>query len=115
MKTRLGHVRANVRNLENAVRWYSEVLGFQVESYWPPDNPNYAHFVSDEGATFAVMVADPVPCGARFNFNVADVDSLWEQLHDNVKVVEPLFDTPYGSRKFTICDLDGNELGFVKG
>ena len=28
-------------------------------------------------------------------------------------VVEPLFDTPYGTRKFTIADPDGNELGFV--
>jgi hypothetical protein len=24
------------------------------------------------------------------------------------------FDTPYGTRKFTIADLDGNELGFVR-
>jgi hypothetical protein len=29
-------------------------------------------------------------------------------------VIEPLFDTPYGSRKFTISDPDGNELGFVR-
>jgi uncharacterized glyoxalase superfamily protein PhnB len=29
-------------------------------------------------------------------------------------VVEPLFDTPYGTRKFTVRDPDGNELGFVR-
>ena len=29
-------------------------------------------------------------------------------------VVEPLLDTPYGSRKFTIRDPDGTELGFVQ-
>jgi predicted enzyme related to lactoylglutathione lyase len=29
-------------------------------------------------------------------------------------VIEPLFNTPYGTRKFTIRDPDGNELGFVQ-
>jgi uncharacterized glyoxalase superfamily protein PhnB len=30
------------------------------------------------------------------------------------EVIEPLQDTPYGTRKFTIRDPDGNELGFVQ-
>jgi uncharacterized glyoxalase superfamily protein PhnB len=52
--------------------------------------------------------------GARFNFTVDHPDSLWERVKDVVTVVEPLFDTPYGTRKFTIADPDGNELGFVR-
>jgi predicted enzyme related to lactoylglutathione lyase len=115
MKTRLGHVRANVRSLRQAIDWYTSVLGFEVQSTWPPEEPNYAHFVSQEGAIFAVMQAEPVPAGARFNFDVEDVDGLWERLKEKVGVVEPLFDTPYGTRKFTIRDPDGNELGFVRG
>ncbi len=115
MKTRLTHVRANVRNLLRAIGWYAEMLGFEVVSTWPPEEPNYAHFALQEGATFAIMEAEPVPTGARFNFDVEDVDALWESLKDKVEVIEPLFDTPYGTRKFTILDLDGNELGFVRG
>ena len=38
----------------------------------------------------------------------------WEALRDRAEVVEPLFDTPYGTRKFTVRDPDGNELGFVR-
>ena len=114
MQTRLMHVRANVRDLEQAIAWYEDILGFKVKNRWPPEQPNYADFVSREGAMFSVMQAEPVPTGARFNFAVEDVDALWEELKDKVKVVEPLFDTAYGSRKFTIRDLDGNELGFVK-
>ena len=38
----------------------------------------------------------------------------WERVKDDVTVVEPLFDTPDGTRKFTIADPDGNELGFVR-
>jgi len=115
MQTRLTHIRANVHNLEEAIRWYSEMLGFAVRNTWPPDNPNYVDFVPQDGATFSIMVADPVPSGGRFNFSVKNAHALWEHLKDKVQVVEPLFDTAYGSRKFTIQDLDGNELGFVEG
>ncbi len=115
METRLTHVRANVRKLQEAVAWYSEMLGFEVQNVWPPDGPNYVDFVSAEGAAFSLMVADPVPSGGRFNFSVRNVDTLWRALRERVEVVEPLFETAYGSRKFTIRDLDGNELGFVEG
>jgi predicted enzyme related to lactoylglutathione lyase len=112
VRTKLDHVRANVGDLRRAVEWYEQTLGFEVESYWPPENPNYAHFKAGGGATFAVMEAPGR--GARFNFTVDDPDSLWERVKDGVTVVEPLFDTPYGTRKFTIADPDGNELGFVR-
>jgi thioredoxin len=48
------------------------------------------------------------------SFSVRDVDAWWEALRDRAVVVEPLFDTPYGARKFTVRDPDGNELGFVR-
>ncbi len=114
MKTKLTHVRANVRDLSSAIKWYEEILGFKVTAIWPKDKPNYVHFEAEAGAAFALMEAEPVPTGARFNFSVEDVDALWEVLKDRVEVVEPLLDTPYGTRKFTIKDLDGNELGFVQ-
>ena len=110
--TKLEHVRANVADLNSAVEWYTTVLGFEVEAYWPPDAPNYAHFVTHSGATFAVMEAEGR--GGRFNFTVDDPDALWNEVKDLAVVVEPLFDTPYGTRKFTIADPDGNELGFIR-
>lgn len=110
--TRLRHVRANVSDLPRAVEWYTTVLGFEVEAYWPPEAPTYAHFASSEGAVFAVM--ESRGRGARFNFTVEDPDALWARLKDVAVVVEPLFDTAYGTRKFTIADPDGNELGFVR-
>lgn len=112
METRLEHVRANVSDLQRSVTWYTEVLGFEVEAFWPPEQPNYAHFRAGSGATFAVMEAEGN--GGRFNFTVDDPDALWHTLSGRVEVVEELFDTAYGTRKFTIRDPDGNELGFVK-
>jgi hypothetical protein len=38
------------------------------------------------------------------------VDAWWEKLRDRAEVVEPLFDTPYGTRKFTVKDPDGTSL-----
>jgi predicted enzyme related to lactoylglutathione lyase len=109
VRTKLEHVRANVADLRRAVDWYESTLGFEMESYWPPEDPNYAHFKPASGAIFAVMEAPGR--GARFNFTVDDPDELWMRVKDNVTVVEPLFDTPYGTRKFTIADPGGNELG----
>ena len=99
-------------DLQRAVEGYTRVLGFEVVASWPPEHPNYAHFESSGGATFAVMEADGR--GGRFNFTVDDPDALWEKLKDSERVIEPLFDTAYGTRKFTIADPDGDELSFVR-
>ncbi|WP_028782352.1 VOC family protein [Thalassobacillus devorans] len=114
MKTRLLHVRANVKDLNRSVKWYEEILGFTVAATWPPEDPNYVHFEHEGGAMFALMEHENYPTPGRFNFYVDDVDSLWDKLNNKVEVLEELFSTPYGSRKFTIRDIDGNELGFVQ-
>ena len=110
----LTHVRINVRDLDVAIEWYERLLGVPAEGHWPPDGPTYVHFTL--GPTqLALGRYDPAPStGARFNFEVSDVDAWWERFGPAADVIEPLFDTPYGTRKFTIRDPDGNELGFVQ-
>ena len=114
MKTKLTHVRANVKDLEKAKEWYMNNLGFHVTASWPPEKPNYIHFESERGATFALMESEQYPSYGRFNFDVSNAELLWEQLKGKVEIVEELSSTPYGTKKFTIKDLDGNELGFVQ-
>ena len=110
---RLEHVRVNVSNFRRAVAWYESILELPATSHWPPDDPKYAHFQT--GPTqFALSELEPVPAAGRYNFSVSDVDHWWSKLRDRADVVEELYDTPYGSRKFTIRDPDGNELGFVR-
>ena len=111
---RLTHVRVNVRDLDASIAWYERLFGTEAKGHWPPDAPTYAHF--DVGSTqFALGRYDPVPAtGARFNFEVADVDAWWARVGPDADIVEELFDTPYGTRKFTIRDPDGTELGFVQ-
>ena len=110
---RLLHVRVNVSDFARSVAWYEETLGFKAEGHWPPDDPAYAHFDTG-GAQLAISVMEPVPAHGRCNFTVRDVEGWWSRLRGTATVVEPLHDTAYGTRKFTIADPDGNELGFVK-
>ena len=111
---RLTHVRVNVRDLAGAVGWYERLLGVPADGHWPPDDPTYVHFTLGP-AQFALGQYEPVPAtGARFKFEVADVDAWWARVGRDADVLEPIFDTPYGTRKFTIRDPDGNELGFVQ-
>ncbi|MGI8314166.1 VOC family protein [Halobacillus mangrovi] len=114
MKTSLRHVRANVKDINKAVQWYEDTLGFVVEVEWPPDNPNYVHFEYEDGAMFGLLEHEQIPSRGRFNFYVDDVEDVWSRVKDKVEVIEALFNTEYGSRKFTILDLDGNELSFVQ-
>jgi catechol 2,3-dioxygenase-like lactoylglutathione lyase family enzyme len=111
---RFAHARVNVRDLAAAIAWYEWLFGVRAEGHWPPDAPTYVHFTLG-AAQFALGRYDPVPAaGARFNFEVGDVDAWWARVGPSADVVEPLHDTPYGTRKFTIRDPDGNELGFVR-
>ncbi len=114
MKTRLLHVRVNVSNLSKAIDWYQSVLNFKVAALWPDDNPHYAHFESEEGAIFAIAEERVSPSPGRYNFYTTELDNLWKRLKANAGIVEELFVTPYGMRKFTIRDLDGNELRFIE-
>jgi catechol 2,3-dioxygenase-like lactoylglutathione lyase family enzyme len=113
VRTRLTQARANTRDIDKAIEWYTTVLGFEVDILWPDDEPTYVQFAVQEGAAFSLAV-DSRPSLGRFNFLTSDVEGEWNRLRERVTVIEPLFTTPYGSTKFTIADLDGNELGFVK-
>ena len=114
MKTKLTHVRANVSNLSKAIEWYEAVLGFECTGADINDQWQYADFANDGGAVFAIAVDANVPSHGRFNFDVDNADALWEKLKDKASIIQPIETMPYGTRKFTIADLDGNELGFVQ-
>lgn len=114
MKTRLMHVRANVSDLKKSIEWYEKVIGFECTGAEINDRWSYADFKCSEGATFAIGTSDKGVTSARFNFDVENIDKLWDQLKDKVVVVEAIETMPYGTRKFTVTDPDGNELGFVQ-
>lgn len=74
MKTNLQHIRLNVSDIERSLKWYTEVLGFEVGNCWPLDNPIYYDFLSDNGATFSIGQVKGVKPSGRVNFTVENVD-----------------------------------------
>ncbi|MFK7691261.1 VOC family protein [Paenibacillus sp. HJGM_3] len=113
MKTVLTHVRINVSDVTKAAKWYEEVLGFEVSVRYPEDNPYYIGFESRGGADFSIQQDESYPSKGRLNFQVANLEKLWDMLKDKVTVVEALYTTPYSVTKFTIAVPDGNELSFM--
>jgi len=114
MKTRLTHIRANVSDLHKSIEWYEKMLGFECTGADITDRWSYADFECGEGATFAIAVSGKGTTSARFNFDVENVDALWENLKNKVTIIEAIETMPHGTRKFTMADPDGNEIGLVQ-
>lgn len=113
MRTRLNHARVNVKDMKKAVKWYEEILGFVCNDNLS-DGTFYVDFEKEDGATFALLRCGDSPARGRYNFDVDNVDEMWLKLKDKVNIIAPIETMPYGTRKFTITDIDGNELGFVQ-
>jgi uncharacterized glyoxalase superfamily protein PhnB len=108
---KIEHIRIHVSNLQNAIVWYEATFGVTCNLLYPHENSNYASF--DKIDRFGIMEHEDYPSHGRFNFKVDDVEAWWEKLKDQATVVEPYAITPWGVRKFTIADPDGNELAFI--
>ena len=76
MKTRLKHVRANVRDMHKTIEWYQSVLGFECNGTDINDKWQYSDFANNGSAVFAIAVDENVPSHGRFNFDVDNVDSF---------------------------------------
>lgn len=111
MTTKLTHVKLGVSDIEISLKWYTDILGFEIDSCYPAENPVYYDFKQGGGACFSIGLAKTVVPNGRYNFQSENIDALWDQLKDKVTIIEPLFNTPWGTKKFTIADPDGNELG----
>ena len=107
-------VNVSVSDLSRSKAFYEGVLGFIADSYFEPTRwqsykfAGRAYFSISEVADFRRQAwADIV------NFDVEEIESYWNRVRDQVEVETELSETPWGSYKFIIKDLDGYRLGFV--
>ena len=123
-----------VSDMPTAVRFYRELLGFEVVSHSP-----IIHGIQGEYFHWALLRLDEVtlmlntaydegerplaPDAARVAahsdtalfFGCPDVDSTYERLRSvGVTVLEPPTTTSYGMKRFTIADPDGYNLCFQR-
>jgi catechol 2,3-dioxygenase-like lactoylglutathione lyase family enzyme len=112
-----------VTNLETAVSFYTDKLGFEVRYIGPDDGPFFAIVGRDEiSIMLKAVTADtkPVPNRTLHEWapwdayiSVPDPDSLFEEFRARgVTFPRPLKDDGDGLRGFEVMDTDGYSLFF---
>jgi uncharacterized glyoxalase superfamily protein PhnB len=111
----------DVRDVDTALRFYVERLGFQVDFRYQEDPSNYAgvrrggvclHMQWQHEDHFRNGTAGRL----RVRIVVDDPDALFEEYQAKGVVDErtQVRDTPWGTREFGFRDLDGNGLTFYR-
>lgn len=116
MITSLDLLFLEVNNLEESLRFYAEVLGFEVESHHPEaDSP----IASVKSGSLRITLVQQLETmlkrgrGVHFVLGVTDVEEFYRCLRARgVDLCEPL-DEGWGGRFVTVQDPDGYRLFFV--
>jgi catechol 2,3-dioxygenase-like lactoylglutathione lyase family enzyme len=130
------HVGTTVSDLDRAVEFYRDVLGFELLSEFTVSGESFATGVGVPGATgeFAHLDADGVrvelveydpegeSCTAEsvnqrgakhMGFEVDDVEAFYEALPDDVETVSEPQTTSSGARILFIRDPEGNLIEII--
>jgi catechol 2,3-dioxygenase-like lactoylglutathione lyase family enzyme len=111
----------NVRHIEDALSYYVDRLGFQVDFRYEKHPGNYAGVKRDDVRLHmhrqpAEVFENGQAGRLRFRIPVDNPDALHAEyrvmgvLDDDVEV----HDTEWGTREFGFRDPDGNELAFFR-
>jgi len=110
------HPILGVRDLERALRYYVERLGFTLAFRDRSDPTNYAGVRRDRVEVHFQWQGEHEMSTTRLRFFVDDPDALFEEYRDQQVFHDrtQLADTPWGTREFAFYDLDGNGLTFYR-
>jgi predicted enzyme related to lactoylglutathione lyase len=107
-----------VTNLERAIQFYTEQLGFTLDFRY---DDFYAGIEKDGHPVHLKMVDQPAGGGIlRRNdedicllFSVDDIAGVFREISEKtINIVQPLREMPYG-KEFYISDPDGNLIAFI--
>jgi catechol 2,3-dioxygenase-like lactoylglutathione lyase family enzyme len=103
-----------VADLERAIAFYTEKLGFSLEFTY---EDFYAGIVKD-GHSIHLKAESPPPKKGEdeldIMFYVDSIERFYEAaLNQSIDIVQPLREMPYG-REFYIADPDGNRIAFLE-
>jgi uncharacterized glyoxalase superfamily protein PhnB len=109
-----------VRSVPDAIRYYTEKLGFILRF---PDDPQEAEYAAVRRGAVVLHLQwhDPVAfrdivATLMLRFFLDDVDALFAEYSDKGVFQDhtALSDTPWGTREFAFFDPDGNGLTFCR-
>ena len=105
------HAGLAVTDIAAAIDFYAKKLGFNLAFTWG-DPPTFAG-VNLGNVQMFLRKGTPDPKGCVVYFLVGDADQLYEFHRGNdVAIVEPIDDRPYGIRDYVVRDLHGYNLSF---
>jgi len=109
-----------VRDVPEAIRYYTERLGFALRFQDRPQDPRYAG-VERDGVRLHLQWHDAADFrdavdAVMLRFVVDDVDALFAEYADRAvfHAQTALRDTDWGTREFAFYDRDGNGLTFYR-
>ena len=107
-----------VHDVDEAVRFYRDVLGFEVEGRAPEDSSQPAEWAMVKSGEVALMFGGKrtKPGSADrvvFYLAVDDADATIEALRARGAAVEGPVDQSYGYREATVMDPNGYKLVFT--
>jgi predicted enzyme related to lactoylglutathione lyase len=103
-----------VSDLARSRAFYEEVLSFVPDAYYEPTR--WQPYKFEERAYFAIIEVPDLHRKAWsdiVNFDVEEIEALWDRVRDKVKVEAALSETPWCSYESVIQDPDGWRLGFA--
>ncbi|NIR52520.1 hypothetical protein GWO43_28405 [candidate division KSB1 bacterium] len=103
-------------DLQASIDFYTEILGFQVCTLWPEQNPTFC--ILDHGDVRVMFYVDENQCDpepvltGHLYIDADDVQDLYERIKDQVEIVWGPEVYHYGRREFAIKDCNGYVLAF---
>jgi catechol 2,3-dioxygenase-like lactoylglutathione lyase family enzyme len=110
------HPIIGTRDIEKAIAFYTDRLGFTLAFRDGSTPTNYVGFRRDDVELHMQFQYEHEMSTLRLRLLVTDPDALFEEyrpkdvFHDRTK----LADTPWGTREFAFYDPDGNGLTFYR-
>ena len=111
-----------VRNVEETIEFYKNILGFETGMVFPDENnPEYAD-LSKDGMVMMFLLAKNMGIGSDEKLGIGvnlymeidgDIDEYYAELKNKgAKIVYDIKDEHFGIRDFAIEDIDGYQLTF---
>ncbi|MEM9906660.1 MAG: VOC family protein [Cyanobacteria bacterium P01_D01_bin.44] len=106
-----------VSNLQEAIDYYTNILGFELQGTWPEEGAaQWAALKAGQVTLMFVTQAEsatrpPTLTGQLYCYPT-DVNALWDELKDKVEIAWPIDNMVYGMREFAIRDGNGYVITF---
>jgi predicted enzyme related to lactoylglutathione lyase len=109
-----------VADLDRAVSFYRDQLGFECETYGEP--ANFATASRDQATLLIAVTSSPglnpphwqvVPAMWNAYIRVDDVEEMYREVQERGATIDySIYDAPHGFREFGVQDPDGHDIAF---